>query len=235
MENVYLKSVVLSRKRLKVRSYEDSLRIKNSADATNLYQKAFQIIEEAYPCSRLLALHRFLINIEMQGGKYQNAIDLLQVDIRAWVERSYVYQKELKNIKNKIILSLGISLGICGTMIAIVPDEISIKGITIYQIVTTLLLIIFLAIFTIVQTKLNGSWLVNDTMDKTSDRVLRAYDYVRNYNSKEAGKKSIIKAAIFSIVTLVCIVMKMYSIAVICGVGYTQSGLHLQKATGVKF
>lgn len=77
--------------------------IENREDATNLYQEAFAEFEKQFPCSRLLALHRFLINIELQGGNYQSAIDLLLVDIRAWVERTYIYQKELKNIKNKIV------------------------------------------------------------------------------------------------------------------------------------
>lgn len=189
--------------------------IENREDATNLYQEAFAELEEQFPCSRLLALHRFLINIELQGGKYQSAIDLLLVDIRAWVERTYIYQKELKNIKNKIILSLAISMGICGTMIMIVPDDISIKGMVAYQVLTTVLLICFLFIFTFMQTKLNGAWLVNDTTDKTSSAVLRAYEYVRNYNEKKAMKKSFIKAIIFSIIIIVTMVMQLYSLAAV--------------------
>lgn len=189
--------------------------IENREDATNLYQEAFTEFEKQFPCSRLLALHRFLINIELQGGKYQSAIDLLLVDIRAWVERTYIYQKELKNIKNKIVLSLAISMGICGTMIMIVPEDISIKGMVAYQILTTILLIGFLIIFTFMQTKLNGAWLVNDTTDKSSDAVKRAYDYVRSYNEKKAMKKSIIKAIIFSIIIVVAVIMQLYSLAVV--------------------
>lgn len=141
----------------------------------NGYQEAFKIIEREYPCTRIKALHKFMISIEQNGGKYQKSIDILLEDIQAWVSRTYEYQKELKGIKGKIMLSIILSIGIAGTMMAIIPKELIVFGKSpIYIVSTTLLFSLLIALIAFVQSKLNGKWLIDDTVETSDTKIVKA-------------------------------------------------------------
>ena len=178
--------------------------IENDVSGDNIYQKAFSLIENEYPCSRLFSLHRFLMNVERNGGEYQSSIDILLNDLRSWIQRTYNYQNELKSIKGKISLSMVLSLAIAGTMIAIVPEDLmTFKTTPIYQIPTTILLALILIIYTFVQTKLNGTWLVNDATHKEDKNIEKLMNYLDTYDKKAERKKALISSLIVSPILIV--------------------------------
>lgn len=162
--------------------------IENSS-SVDVYHDAFAPIEEAYGCSRLQQLHKFLITVEEKGGEYQNAIDILIDDISNWEQRTFIYQKERSDIKTKIMISLCLSLGICSTTLFMLPANMDITSNMFYQIESTVCLAIFVLIYTLTQTKLNGSWLVNDAI-KDETQIRRDYDIVHNSITAEQLKKS---------------------------------------------
>lgn len=164
------------------------------------YIKAFHYIESVYPCSRVQALHSFMLSVEQNGGKYQHAIDVLLEDIRSWISRTYGYQKELTSVKSKIGLSIILSLFIAGTMMVMVPSELVQFGDNyVYLVATTTFFIALIILFVFVQVKLNGSWLVNDLIQ---DEFMK-----KEYVVKQ--KKLFIQSLLYCPIVLIgCILMQ---------------------------
>ena len=185
-------------------------------ESGNGYQNAFTMIEEQYPCSRILALHKFMLNVEQNGGKYQSSIDILLDDIRSWVTRTYDYQKELKNIKGKIILSIILSIMIAGTMSIIIPkDLIVFADSTVYLVATTILFIVLIGLVAFTQTKLNGRWFIDDTMASKDKIIINAMNVLKNYDEKAMAKKSMISMLIVSPILVIGIIIEFLPLIII--------------------
>lgn len=160
-----------------------------------IYTDALSTIQDCYECTRIVELHRFLCKIEEQGGEYTNSLDILIDDIAMWSQRTFVFQKERADIKHKIMLSLVLSMGICSTTLFMIPSNMDITSNTIYQTATTITLILFVGIYTLTQTKLNGSWLENDAI-KNANQIQKDYcithNSISNSDIKKARRKTII-------------------------------------------
>lgn len=174
-----------------------------------IYKDAFAKIEKEYECSRILQLHKFLTKVEEQGAgaEYINSLDILIDDIASWTQRTFLFQKERADIRNKILLSLIISLGICSTTVFMIPEQMDITGNIVYQVATTITLVLFILIYTFTQTKLNGSWLENDAVK--DEKLIRrdykiAHTAITENDMKKAKKKVILVSPllIISIISL---------------------------------
>lgn len=143
---------------------------------TNLYRESFERIEKEYACERMYALHSFLEEVEIKGGEFQGSIDILLEDIKSWTARVYQFQKQRKLIKNNITFAIGLALFICFATTKMFPEEFSIKSNWIYQITTTVVMILFLWLYVLVQTKMNGSWLKKDVVNEK--RIQKDYQMV---------------------------------------------------------
>lgn len=166
--------------------------IEQDKDGTG-YMLAFKTMEDKYMCTRIKTLHKFMMNVEENGGKYQQSIDILLEDIQTWITCTYEYQKELKGIKGKILLSIILSIMIAGTMMAIIPKELVVFGDSIiYLISTTLLFCMLIWLIAFVQIKLNGKWFVDDT-EATSEKTIRkALSNIGEHDKSNSRKKSLI-------------------------------------------
>lgn len=168
----------------------------NDSETVNVYEKAFKVIEKEFRCSRIATLHRFIINVERENSvNYQQSIDTLYFDIRSWVTRTYQYQKELKSVKSKIVLIIGISVGIAGVFTMLLGNaeeqlnknyEIQILGSEIYQISTLIFFISFIGIYTFLNSKITGNWLIND-LDNKKEKLIAGYIKKVNVDSKRKG------------------------------------------------
>lgn len=129
----------------------------------SIYQESFAIIEEKYECIRLSAIHSFLIQAEWKGGNPSKSLQILQDDLQNWVENTYVYQKERKNMQTKVTISLILCGVIMVMMYRMLPLESGdIAANLVYQIVTTGLLGCFLLLFVLSQKAMVHSWLKED-------------------------------------------------------------------------
>lgn len=126
----------------------------------DLYKEALAPIEEEYGCDRMLALHSYMIHVEKVGGEYRNGMDVMLTDLQAWTERTYGYQKDRKNMKLKAIVAIILCIIICALFCNLMPSQFDITHYAVYQISTTVLLGVFIFLFALIQSKLNGSWLV---------------------------------------------------------------------------
>lgn len=203
--------------------------IKNDP-SENIYEKAFKVIEKEFKCSRLYTLHRFILNVEKENSvNYQESIDNLYTDIRSWVTRTYQYQAELSNTKKKIVIILGLSLGISAFFTHVLQTaeeqvagryEFNILGSEVYQIVTMLFLISFILIFAFLNSKINGQWLINDVDNKKETLVAKYIDYLANYDKKKEVKNSII-ASIFGILLFAAGIIIKNQMIIVLGVVVT--------------
>lgn len=135
----------------------------------DLYKEALAIIEEEYGCDRMSTLHDYLMHVEKVGGEYRNGLNILLNNLQGWTERSYGYQKERKQMKFKAAIAIILCIVICSIFANLLPDQFSIVGYPVYQIASTVLLSVFVFIYAIIQSKLNGSWL---TTSKTIDDAM---------------------------------------------------------------
>ena len=76
----------------------------------DLYRHALSCIEQEYRCDRMKMLHDYLVKVENLGGQYQSTLNIILDDVKEWTERTYLFQKERKSMKFKIVLSLTASL-----------------------------------------------------------------------------------------------------------------------------
>lgn len=200
--------------------------IENETESPDVFENALSIIESHYPSSRVLALHRCLITVEEKSSiDYQDSIDNLYFDVRAWSTRTYKYMTDLKMKKFNITLSIIISMAILAIFTQIYKGNPQLSGFTsgiVYQVMTCLLLILMVLCFTITNTKLNGEWLVDDTSDIGDLSALAAYNAIKHWDPESRRKNGIIMGAIVLAISLVMslVFVNMRKFMIIFGVGF---------------
>lgn len=154
---------------------------------SSIYREALSIIEEKYGCGRMKSLHDFLTKIETGGGEFEKALNILNDDIEDWSARTYLYQQDRKNIRNKITLAIGLSFIICAISKYMIPDQFDFTGNMVYQIVTTLTVSAMCLFYTVIQSTVVGNWL--DTKSTyTQKKIDRDYDIVENQSGASKMK-----------------------------------------------
>lgn len=142
--------------------------LENGRYENHLYRESLLGMEMNYGNERMYRLHRFLIQVESEGGEYQHSLNLMLDDLKNWVQRVYEFQKERKKIKNNITISIFASLLICLFTTKIFPREYSISHSVIYQSMTTIMVILLLVLYAFVQSKMNGVWLIDEKKNISS-------------------------------------------------------------------
>lgn len=181
--------------------------IKNDTKSKNVYAKALLVIEKEFRCSRLRTLHRFLMNVENENSTaYHVGLDNLYFDIRSWVSRTYQYQADLAATKKKIVIVMGLSLGIAAFFSYVLQSsqekmsanyDFNVIDKPVYQIATVIFLLLFIIIFVFLNTKVNGNWLVNDISDVDEGTVENYLNEIKNYSGFIDNLKQPIIAACF--------------------------------------
>ena len=140
----------------------------------NLYREGLSCMEKEYGCERIRMLHRFMLQVEEEGGAFQASINLLLEDLKAWTQRVYEFQKERKKIKKNITMSILAALLICFFTTKMFPSEYHVSGFAIYQVMTTMMIVLLILLYAIVQSAMNGTWLGAD--DRREEKIRRDYE-----------------------------------------------------------
>lgn len=192
--------------------------IKTDAKSKNVYAKAFLVIEKEFKCSRLRTLHRFLMNVESENSTaYHKGLDNLYFDVRSWVTRTYQYQADLADTKKKIVIVMGLSLGIAAFFSYVLQSSQEKMSVNynfnvidnpVYQIATVIFLLLFIIIFCFLNTKVNGYWLVNDISNIDEKVIDRYLNEVKNYSGIiDNIKQPIIAASFGAVLAIVGIII----------------------------
>lgn len=184
----------------------------------HVYEDALNIIENQYNCSRIRTLHRFLISVETKGGRYKNALQVLLKDFDRWVKTIYQYEYELKIIKRDttigIIISIllsAITMFMCSMLNQYSNDKRNITDDFIFQISSTLFLIMCILFYAYSQTHYGNSILGSSYNDKQSKK---------NYNTAYKTKISTLIIRILPFILILSgiliftLIQKIYFVAI---------------------
>lgn len=190
---------------------KQSIHILHTDLSEQRYESALNIINEQYRSSRLVSLHRFMKTVEEKSSiDYRVSLNNLDYDLKEWVNRVYRYQSDLKVKKTQFMISLVSSvllMAIFSVMWIEVNDLTHMIESPIYQIGSTLFLILSLLLFTFVQAKINGEWLVEDYKDD-GHKDRKFVKYVSEFQYKKELKKQGIKILVFSILFFISLYLK---------------------------
>lgn len=154
----------------------------------DIYREALSIIEERYGCGRMKSLHDFLTKVETAGGEYESSLSILNDDIEEWAGRTYLYQKDRKNVRNKITLAIGLSFIICAVSKYMIPEKFDFTVNLFYQIATTFAISSMCLFYTIVQSVVVGSWL-DDKSDYDANKIDKDFKTLNSFDSHAAKIK----------------------------------------------
>lgn len=197
----------------------------------DMYTESFHKLESAYPCDRLCSLHNFLSEVEVQGGEYQAAINILLDDIKIWIARVYEFQKERKRVKNYITFAIGLALAICFATTNMMPQEFSVTFHPVYQLSTTITIIGMLLLFAFVQSKINGTWL--QTGQTESRRVMKDYALFLHGNGKAERKKLLLFMMLMAAAALYAVFIQ--NVQLLAGTAGAMGVLWFQAKNKTKF
>lgn len=168
-------------------------------DETDVMRDSLRMIEREYPCSRMETIHDFLVNVECYGGEIEKPVSLLLTDKNRWEKRVELAMKERKKMFTDIVMSIAVSLAICGMILYLPVMEVDISGNAICQVLTAVVIFLDDLIFTHAQKYLAVDWLTIDFKTKDEDRE-KIRDYYQ-YNPGKDKRLSIILTVLMGMVT----------------------------------
>ncbi len=163
----------------------------------DLYREALEIIENAYPAKRLCAIHEYLRTVESNGGTCEEGIDLLLQDKAVWTDNVVLLQEDKKAARMRAVFSLFVTM-----LLALIfhmayrtmPEQYTIVGHPVTQVVTTLYLILNIAIFCKINRQIAGSWIVRE--DLGGEKIGGYFEMISSYDEKKEAGKSFVFAGI---------------------------------------
>ncbi len=131
----------------------------DSKMSEQIYEESLKIIQDEYDCKRLRSLHKFIVKIEKHGGEYENYINILLEDIREWSDRILLFIKNVERVKRNVLISIFSTLITCGVMVYLIPKDYSYTNHPLYQVDSTIMIIMMLIAYVLVNRKLNFDWI----------------------------------------------------------------------------
>ena len=192
--------------------------IDNTKNDIDLFKNALKIIENKFNNSRLIAVHKLLIDVENNNSiNFKDIANDMSVDIENWIKRTYNFQKEVKSRKTKLLIICLLILFMNSIFVALYDNNSFFIGFTanpFYQLTTTIFISVVLIIATIILIRLNGNWLIED-INKNNN------DYVKaNYQTYTDGKTNkllfILMSLIFLIASLYLYIKREVTSSIIC-------------------
>lgn len=193
---------------------EKALKMLMYAETEKVYEDALKIIEKKYSCNRVITLHKFLINIEMKGGLYENSLDILITDFDRWVKRVYKYQIDIKRVRNNSVIGLFLSFILASVSILVnmvlsknSQLNINITSEILYQITSTVFLILCILYFVYMQMQCNRNWLGENNEGKN---IKKDYDMAFHTDVNKLFFKALPLYLFVGALALVVFFSKMY-------------------------
>lgn len=170
-------------------------------EGKDIYSEALDIIEGEFECKRIKSLHKFLIKIEKHGGDYENYINILLEDIKAWNDRTLLFINNVSRVKRNVLISIFSTLITCGFLTYLVPRNYSYTSNIVYQIGSMVMILIMMFAYWIIIKKLNFNWIkekpsLNDnyvmgyyTLVEKGYRDYDSLNYIEKLSYKKAKRR----------------------------------------------
>jgi hypothetical protein len=128
-------------------------------DDRSVMEEALGEIEKAYPCKRIQDVHAFMIHVEYYGGEIEKPVKLLLEDKGRWEKRIQKAVEERKKKLVDIVLSVAVSLLICGVILYLPVLNVDISSNWIVQIFSLVVLLADDVVVLKAQKYLSVDWL----------------------------------------------------------------------------
>ncbi|MCM1441878.1 MAG: hypothetical protein NC131_22100 [Roseburia sp.] len=136
----------------------------------SISETALDEIRNIYPSRRLALLHEFLCEAEKMGGDREGSLDILLSDLQMWKHRVQLYQKKKEFVRRESLLAVGMAFILCCLSMVLIPWNLRaiLTKSTIFHVSTTVVVILFMLVETVLLYQLTGTWL--DVKEGDSER-----------------------------------------------------------------
>lgn len=180
--------------------------LENTSSDPELLRNSLKIIEKEFPCSRLKAVHEFMTRVETSSSiDYKEVAANLYNDVEFWIKQNYQFQKEIADKRNKLSGLCIMTLLMNVIFVYIYSSNEFFNGFIespAYQFSNTVFIVLILITITVLLSKMNGKWLVEDIRKEDEAKSRKIYLRI---NRKE--KKILPYESILGIVILVTALM----------------------------
>lgn len=169
-------------------------------------REALAMIEEAYACPKIHAVHELVAGSEEYGGDMDDSIQLLLGDIELWKRRGYHLQAEKKTAHTDNVISIIIATVLCAVALYVLdgmgrlfPEGAMepgyVFGTGIIQISSLLFILAMVFVLAKSQRGLAADWLGTEQPERKY--LMESYRAVREYDEEKGKRKSLLYAAPF--------------------------------------
>ena len=162
-------------------------------DESEVMKDALQIIETEYDCKRVSALHQFMLHVEYFGGDRSAAIELMEKDEARWKRRIEEHQNDRHKDFREIVLSVAVSIIICGCIMYLPVMDIDISQKVITQVLSVVLIVLDELIMLRGMKYLNVDWIKLDSFWNENDTRKSMEDY-RAFDARREGRRAMLYA-----------------------------------------
>ncbi len=162
-------------------------------DESEVMEDALLMIEKAYDCKRVKALHQFMLHVEYFGGDRTAAIDLMERDEARWKRRIEENQNDRRKDFREIVLSVAVSIIICGCIMYLPVMNIDISHHLITQILSVVMVLLDELIILRGIRFLNADWIKLDSFFDGED-TRKSIEAYRKFDTKKEGRKAMLYA-----------------------------------------
>ena len=157
-------------------------RIRYADTYQDIYKDALELVEKEYGNHRMKELHRFLMQIEQQGGEYRESLEVLLENIRQWEEMIQTLIVERRELSRKVSISILLSFATAVTMVGLLPQDMGrISDSLLYQVSSVIFLLSGIGLYLLCQKTLVRSWLHNEE----EEDMRPVYDYCLKHMKKK--------------------------------------------------
>lgn len=174
-------------------------------DETKVMEDALAMVEKAYSCKRISDIHNFMTHVEFYGGDIVRPVNLLLEDKSRWEKRIREAMQTRRKMWTDIVLSVVMSLAICGVVMYLPVMNIDISKNILTQILTVVVMMIDELILLKGQSYLAPDWL---TMDEVGDDAYyeQKMENYRQYNPVKDQGLSLLLGGCAGVITVICFV-----------------------------
>lgn len=207
---------------------EDALEIINtgSFDIIAAEKNALDFIVSKYDCEKIRNLHQYFEKAQERGGECDREFAILE-DVRSvWEEAVSEYYTKLKWDKTMGTIFYFCVLIVCVVTMHILPEEMSIIDILMTEIVNTILVVVFVLYYILLDNRLNKSLLI-DGADMSKDSADAYFKYLQEFDAKKERMKYLVYTAILCGVGIAFVIIKPSAVSVAVALVLIMIGFNL--------
>lgn len=177
-----------------------------SSDIIAAEKKALDLIVSRYDCEKLRNLHQYFLRAEERGGECDKEFTILESVRGIWEEAVSEFHAKINWDKIMGTVLYFCVLVVCVITMHILPVEMSIIDVFLTQAVNTVLVLVFIFYYVLLDNRLNTSLLI-DGKDMTKEKADSYFAFIQEYDAKTERMKYLVYTAIICGVAIALVVI----------------------------